>query len=166
MMIISRVVFQAKQILSIFLEYLVEQSLLLQHEYKWSTISSRNQQTKTWFLYYSVAVCNSHFKSYLFTFMTFIFLCKCHVSIFQYYTIDRHFFMIMSCSHRAFICAYQLKANMQEPGDGWFRISRCRPPLSIEPPSPPAHWPCGLADAQHKIACPPYSPGPRAPSTF
>ena len=118
---------------------------------------------QNWFLYYSVVVCNSHFKSYSFTFMTFIFLFKCHVSI--YNTIDRHFFMIMSCSHHAFICAYQLKANMQEPGDGWSRISRCRPPLSIEPP-PAAHWPCGLADAQHKIACPPYSPGPRAPSTF
>ena len=49
MMIIFKVVFQTKQILSIFLEYLVEQSLLLQHEYKWSTISPRNQQTKIGF---------------------------------------------------------------------------------------------------------------------
>ena len=138
MMIISRAVFQAKQILSIFLEYLVEQSLLLQHEYKWSTISSRNQQTKNWFLYYSVAVCNSHFKSYLFTFMTFIFCVNAMCPFSN--TIDRRFFMIMSCSHRAFICAYQLKANMQEPGDGWSRISRCRPPLSIEPPL--TMWTC------------------------
>ena len=49
MMIIFKVVFQTKQILSIFLEYLVEQSLLLQHEYEWLQISSRNQQTKIGF---------------------------------------------------------------------------------------------------------------------
>ena len=48
-MIIFKVVFQTKQILSIFLEYLVEQSLLLQHEYEWLQISSRNQQTKIGF---------------------------------------------------------------------------------------------------------------------
>ena len=117
--------FKAKQILSVFLEYLVEQSLLVQHEYKRPPNCCSNQSTKEkkffgekwWqnqYIFDTMAGSKFARACVFFTFITLLAKTESLKASSCLFATPRIFWVDIGNRY----VMYQLAANMQRTGDG------------------------------------------------